>query len=464
METAEFLGLLDKAKAIRLRDPRAGRYTIADQLGVTDHMARRLIRQLKEDPTCQLADAELNADVKATRQEGKDRTEHTEWSQNADGVVQATTVIEQVRSLDELLDFFSVDTVLWEVDKHVVNQWGKGDLMQVKAWLSKRKNDEVVDPLRQLFEAFADRQPVVKPPRTLEYPNNPVVMVPSPVDHHFGALVWGTEAKGDDWDLKHAVAFFQGAIEHAFSEAEHMNITKVILPLGHDLFNFDTARGQTMWGTQLDNDSRPGKVFMTVCLAMVNAIEFAANRVPNVEVILVPGNHDTSWSHHLMMFIWAWFKNDERVLVDISPNKRKAKLEYDNFLCFVHGDQKKWQDLPLQCATLWPDMWGRARHWEVLHGHVHHERVKRYVPLDSGSGVFMRALPSLVATDYWHYDKGYLGARRAMKTLIYKRSGLRAEVLTDVEDITGATPVLGDGNIDFGIDLLERYGSLRESG
>lgn len=427
--------LYQAALALRKQDPTIGRYRLARELDVTDTQARIL------------AEA-LNAD--APPQPEAEPPQGQSWDEKDGEAVAETRAIVQVRSLDELLEYFKVDTALWEVTRHIVNQWGKGDHLQVKAWLRRRYEPAVYDPLLELMEEFADRVKPTSRPSARVFPRNPILMVPSPVDHHFGLLAWGKETTGQDWDIKIAEEYFQKAIEHSIDATSHLNVTKAVIPLGHDIFNFDTARGTTVWGTQVDNDTRPAKVFKTVCLACVNMVETLAAAVSDVEIVLVPGNHDVSWSHHLCMFLWAWFRNDERVKVDISPNKRKPYLWEENFLCLVHGDMKKWKDLPLQCAVLWPSMFAAAHNWEILHGHIHHERMTRYASVGSNSGVRLRALPSLVACDYWHYDSGYVGSRRAMITMLYKRAGKRGEIITDVEDVTGVPPVHSTGTIDFG--------------
>ena len=252
--------------------------------------------------------------------------------------------------------------------------------------------------------------------------DDPHMLVISPVDHHFGKLAWAPET-GDDYDLHIAELLYVNAIEDALEFASGKNIEEIHIPVGHDIFHFDTVRGKTASDTQMDVDTRPQKVYVSACFAVAAAIDRAAKVAP-VTVHYVRGNHDPSWSHHLCVFLWGFFRNNDRVRVDYSPMGRKY-VEYGvNLNLMTHGDmsQKNIMQLPLQLAVLEKEAWGRTSNWEVHLGHFHHQKEMSFIPLQEQSGVVIRILPSLCGTDEWHFTKGFVGNRRAMMSLLYSKT------------------------------------------
>lgn len=59
---------------------------------------------------------------------------------------------EEIKSLDELVDKCKIDTSKWEITKYVQNYWGNSEQphYQVKAWLGKKKGNEIFQ------DAFVD--------------------------------------------------------------------------------------------------------------------------------------------------------------------------------------------------------------------------------------------------------------------------------------------------------------------
>jgi hypothetical protein len=173
----------------------------------------------------------------------------------------------------------------------------------------------------------------------------------------------------------------------------------------------------------MDVDSRPAKVFVAACFAVAAAVARASEEAPTT-VHFIPGNHDPTWSHHLCVFLWAFFKDDDRVTVDFSPMGRKY-IEYGtNLILMTHGDmsQTNIKHLPTQLAVMMPEAWGRTRHWEIHLGHFHNQKEIAFVPLQEQSGVMLRILPSLCGTDEWHFTKGFVGNKRACLSLLYSKT------------------------------------------
>jgi hypothetical protein len=172
----------------------------------------------------------------------------------------------------------------------------------------------------------------------------------------------------------------------------------------------------------MDVDSRPAKVFVAACFAVAAAVQRASEEAPTT-IHFIPGNHDPTWSHHLCVFLWAYFKDNPNVRVDFTPMGRKY-IEYGtNLILMTHGDmsQTNIKNLPTQLAVMMPEAWGRTRHWEIHLGHFHNMKEFSFVPLQEQSGVMLRILPSLCGTDEWHFTKGFVGNKRAMMSLLYSK-------------------------------------------
>ena len=345
---------------------------------------------------------------------------------------------KQVTSLEEALEFFEVDLDVWQVQKHVVNQWGDGSMLQVKVWLErlvpKPTEDAVKELIERSFEGFYI--PIHQQHEPLRKDDCGHMLLISPVDHHFGKMAWAPET-GDDYDIKIAERLYVGAIDDALQKTAGYHINEIHIPVGSDLFHFDSSRGKTANETQMDVDSRPQKVFVAGSMAVIAAVERAAE-VANVYIHFVPGNHDPTWSHHLCVVLWARFQNDQRVTVDFGPAGRKY-IEYGtNLLLLTHGDmsQQNLKMLPLQLAVSEPVRWGRTTNREIHIGHVHHQKEVHYIPLEEHSGVVVRTLPSLCGTDEWHYTKGFINNQRAMLSILYSfKRGYTGQFQSYAKDI-----------------------------
>lgn len=404
---------LAAARDMLKKDRKAGRGRLTKILGCSEHRARAVLLN-------------LNAEEE---DDGESR-----WDES-NGEVFATVVHPQCTNIDELLEYFEVDRDIWQVDRHVVNQWGSGNMLQVKAWLKRRVTPVEEEVIRSLIERSV--QPLPAKPAILEEPSlDGHMLVLSPVDHHFGKMAWGKET-GDNYDLKIAEQLYVWAVEDALAQVGDRKLDEIHIPVGHDLYHFDSSRGTTASGTQMDVDSRPGKVFVSACFAVAAAIQRASEEAP-VFVHFVPGNHDPTWSHHLCVFLWAFFKDVENVHVDFSPMGRKYVEYGTNLILMTHGDmsQQNIKNLPTQLAVMMPEAWGRTRHWEIHLGHFHNQKEMAFIPLQEQSGVMLRILPSLCGTDEWHFTKGFVGNKRAMVSLLYsKERGYTGQFISYARDM-----------------------------
>ena len=237
------------------------------------------------------------------------------------------------------------------------------------------------------------------------------------VDLHVAKLAWAPET-GENYDIKIAERRFMDVIHDVIERAQKYEFEQVVFPIGNDFFNYDSVDGATTKGTPQDNDSRWAKMFLKGRELLITAVDLLSQIAP-VKVFQIPGNHDYVTSWYAVVCLHDWFRNDENVTVDISPQSRKY-VEFGKCLIgFTHGDKEKKRIFGNMQVEV-PEAWGRTLYREWHTGHLHHEVVKEE------HGVKVRSLSSVTATDAWHYVSGYVGALAVSQSFVWdKEKGLR---------------------------------------
>ena len=323
-----------------------------------------------------------------------------------------------IRTLDDLVKVCNIDLDVWEIERYIVNKWevaAKGNdgvmnhspLYQVKAWLKKKevtKAKEVIKLFKSELNNIA--RPVVK--RNSSGKHIYEISIP---DLHLSKLCWGKETGYEDYDIKIASNLFKEAMHYLISKVDLHTIDKVVLPIGNDFFNSEGLSGMTTKGTRQDDDSRWPKSFQVGCNLIAEVVDELSEKV-NVDIIIVPGNHDFERCFYLGEFLSAWYRNNEAVVIDNSPTSRKYISFGKNLILFTHGNEEKAANLPLLMATENPKF-SECKFRTAHLGHFHGTEMKEY------NGVKVRILPSLCAPDAWHSNKGYVGNIRSATAFLY---------------------------------------------
>lgn len=237
------------------------------------------------------------------------------------------------------------------------------------------------------------------------------------VDLHVAKLAWAPET-GEDYDSKIAYKRFMAVIHDVVERSKRYKFEQIVFPIGNDFLNYDTVKGETTRGTQQDCDSRWAKMYVTGKQMLIEAIELLSQIAP-ITVFHIPGNHDFATSFYLIDTLYSWFRNDENVTVDASPKSRKY-VEFGKCLIgFTHGDKEKKRIFGNMQVEV-PEAWGRTLYREWHLGHMHSEQVKEE------HGIKVRNLSSVVGTDAWHFESGFVGAIAVSQSFVWdKERGLR---------------------------------------
>lgn len=329
-------------------------------------------------------------------------------------------VVEEVRSLDDLIRVCAIDTDTWEIVKWRCGVWAEN--FQVRAELSRRTifvatQSEIADLIASTKNTIQNGA-TIAPFINVISQSTSLMLEPSIPDLHVGKLAWSKETGGANYDSKIARQDFETALETLVARFSHLQFEKVIFPVGNDILNSDNAQGTTTGGTPQDTDSRYQKSFSTVRYMITAAVE-RLRAVAPVHIIMVPGNHDQLAVWHLGDSLECYFHRYSDVTIDNLPRTRKYHQWGKCMTLFTHGDKGKKVNYPLLMATEQPQMWSETRYREAHCGHLHK------TSLDEIMGIRTRISPALCPPDAWHAEQGYVNNLRQAEAMAWhKEEGL----------------------------------------
>lgn len=291
------------------------------------------------------------------------------------------------------------------------------------------------DRLKALHEAIADAvaeyKGGIKPTKQLKQKqdgSNYMVAIPIG-DPHIGMYAWSEEA-GEDFDTDIARNDLLNASRNLFNASPDADRC-LIANLG-DFFHSDNQSNRTARsGAALDVDTRWSRVLKLGCMVMVDMIHLALKKYPKVEVINAIGNHDDHSAVMLSAFLSAYFSDEPRVTVQPTT----AKFHYVKFgKCLIgvtHGDTIKHNDLGELMATDQAEDWGSTEHRMWFVGHIHHSRKTEL------RGCTVESFRTLAAKDAWHAAKGYRSGRDMNAIVLHKDYGEVARYRCDIRMARG---------------------------
>ena len=322
-----------------------------------------------------------------------------------------------IRTVEQLIDYCKVDMTLWEISKFICNPWGseKNPNYQCKAWFV-RKTEENREDIRKAFiddlKEYALFYPII------EYPKYDVhnLLEICLFDLHYGQLSWAEET-GRDYDIKIAEELFMKSVEYFANISRLYPIEKILFPIGNDFFNVNSKLNSTVNGTPQDEDTRYQKTYTNARRMLVKAIDYL-QRIAPIDIIIVGGNHDQERSFMLGDSLYCWYHDCENVNVNNDPVKRKYYLYGKTLIGFSHGDNEKFEELPLLMATENKDNWALSDYREWHTGHLHKNEIMER------QNVRIRRIPSMVVNSAWASEKGYNSVREAQAFLWNQDKGL----------------------------------------
>lgn len=253
-------------------------------------------------------------------------------------------------------------------------------------------------------------------------------------DTHIGAYAWRHEV-GEDYDVGIAARRICNSIDDMIEELQGYPIEKILMPVGNDYMHYDNMKMETTAGTPLDCDSRYTKVYLTGIHCLVYMIERALEICDNIEILYIPGNHDTNSSFGVCVALDQRFNDDPRVSADLSMNPRKLRTHGGTLIAFDHGQNVKATSYPLVLASEAKELWATSTWREVQIGHTHQRKETMFHGVVPVNGVLVRTNPSLCNIDAWHHSKGFLGEPlKSAEAWRYDRTGYRGSHVVFARD------------------------------
>ncbi len=208
-----------------------------------------------------------------------------------------------------------------------------------------------------------------------------------------------------------------GVINKIIYRSDIDNIDRIVYVIGNDFFNSDSNYSTTRGTPQFDyNEWQETWNFGKNLL--LHSIEYLKEFGKPVDIINVPGNHDSNKIFYLGDVLEAYYRNDEQITIDNSTNLFKKYVYGNTLLMFEHGEMKD-TDYPLIMASEFPREWGECEHRVTMCGHLHHTIVKEY-----RGNVTVKFLPSLATNSEWEKSKGYKTSPKAEGNIFSKTEGL----------------------------------------
>ncbi len=362
-------------------------------------------------------------------------------------------------SVDDVVKKWKVDLTVWEPYHLTPNAWAIGakhpetnkiivrPLYQTKVRFRRKESASIEQIAKQIIGDIerAAHYKARNPKRSLHSRATPrasdVMLELDLFDLHLGKYAHAAET-GDNYDVTIAERIAKAAIGDLIAQiGDKHRVTQVVMPFGQDFFQTDTPAGTTTAGTQVDHDTRFQRMFRCGHLLAMWMIEECAKIAP-VHVPVVPGNHDETAAFTMGVVLEAEFRRDKRVTFDNSPKPRKYYRYGKTFLGFAHGNNEPTGQLPQLMAVERPQDWSQSIVREFHIGHIHKGKKAAPLSVDDQTGVTVRWLRSLSATDSWHAKHGFVGNQRCAEAFLWRREGgMRAHFVSlPVEQLIGEKP------------------------
>lgn len=284
-------------------------------------------------------------------------------------------------------------------------------------WIKTHKDKEQLEALMQAaMEAFTDELPRAEPTVKSAVKYSETLALYPIFDMHLGAMAHKHEC-GENYSTAIAEqtmnAFFDYAVEQA------PNSEKAILLIGGDMLHSDGLEAVTpASGHVLDQDSRYAKLVYVAIRATRRAVSKMLEKHREVEIQIIEGNHDQSGMIWLRAAMAAYYEDEPRVIVDVSPRVVHHTQYGSTFLAFHHGHTvRKPEALLMMCAADWREDFGKSKYMYAHIGHWHHQTVT-----ETSLGI-VEVHSTMAGKDAYAARGGWRSQRRAAVIIYDKEFG-----------------------------------------
>lgn len=288
-----------------------------------------------------------------------------------------------------------------------------GRIMQ--KWVKTREGALGAGLVEAMQEAFGDYCGMIAPQAPPAINDDELLTLYPLPDLHFGMLAWGKES-GADYDIRIATDMALRAVAGLVAQSRPSR-RAVLLGLGDYFHSNDATSVTPRGGHKLDVDGRWPKVFQGGARLLVQLIEMLAAKHGDVEVVLLPGNHDPDAAVSLAVAMRLLFERAPRVRVHEGHGLAWYGVHGQVLLGATHGHTMKPQAMAMMLAHDMPEAWGASTHRHFFFGHVHHETAKEIGP------VRVESFAAPAARDAFTAGAGYRSGRALTAITFHATAG-----------------------------------------
>jgi len=301
-------------------------------------------------------------------------------------------------------------TVQFDADGNVIQEW--------------RRQYPTVDLMQQVVDGLCERvkgKGKVSKTKKSRKTGEDILYEIDLFDAHVGMYADEKETLDGDYNCDIAAQRMIEATQALASRAN--NPSKCVLVFGGDMLHVDDRSNRTpASGHALDADSRYHRIVNYIIAACRECVDIAARIAPEVEVVVLEGNHSSHSELWLSRVLDAYYSNCSNVKVTTTPNPRKHMIWGDNLLLWAHGDKIAAQKWAMIIAAEFAKEWGATKYRHLKCGHVHHKKTIAPVIIDEQSGLVVEYLEALCATDAWHAGAGFVGSQKGASAFEYHKT------------------------------------------
>lgn len=282
-----------------------------------------------------------------------------------------------------------------DADGRIVSQW-------IKTREGSFAPEDLIDRFKDAVADYVTPHLPVPPPSDVTtdllnfFPSN---------DWHLNLRTWASEV-GENWNLEIAERIIGDAAVEVISRSPRAGAA-IILDGGDGLHSDNNLNRTAKSGNVLDADDRHHMALEAAFRLKVRQVDTALLYNERVVVRILRGNHDEYSAVAIAYFLFAYYRNEPRVTVDVDHSLFFWFRFHLVLIGATHGHTVKLQDMAQIMAHRRAEDWGQTR-FRYIHGfHVHHKT--KFVT--EGEGVVSESHQAPIPMDAWHFGSGFVSGR-----------------------------------------------------
>lgn len=248
---------------------------------------------------------------------------------------------------------------------------GEIKMSWLKTDVDRERQREIME---QMIEAYTSELPREEATPSPSGVNEDLLALYPIFDLHIGALAHRHEC-GENYDTAEAERIMNKFFDYSIQSSP--DAERAVFLLGGDVLHYDGMTPVTpASGHVLDSDSRYAKLVYVALRATRRAINMLLKKHKQVDVQILPGNHDESGMVWLRAAMAAIYENEPRIFVDTSPAIMHRTQWGKTLIGYTHGHTQKKPEVRLSVlATDYREEFGKARYVYCHSGHWHHQTI-----------------------------------------------------------------------------------------